>query len=101
MRACFQEKYWGIGLYRDDFWIWGCEGGYAAFTPPNPDISTAIPKEPRYSNAIVFLKHIRRNKSPSRSRPNLRLACKTKTRPLDETGFLQYSENCQPTTVNG
>ena len=24
-----------IGIYRDDFQIWGCVGGYAAYTPPN------------------------------------------------------------------
>ncbi len=35
-----------IGIYRDDSQIWGCIGGYAAYTPPNLGTSTAIPIEP-------------------------------------------------------
>ena len=42
-------RLWVIGIYRDDSQIWGCVGGYAAYTPPNLGTSTAIPKEPRLS----------------------------------------------------
>jgi len=35
-----------IGIYRDDSRMWGCVGGVAAYTPPHPGTSTAIPNEP-------------------------------------------------------
>ncbi len=44
----FIRFYRFIGNRRGETRILGCEGGFAAFTPQNAELTTATPREPFY-----------------------------------------------------
>jgi hypothetical protein len=53
-----------VGIYRDDFQIWGCVGGVTAYTPPYLSTFTAIPEEPYVKN-YTTVRHLQDGKLPA------------------------------------
>jgi hypothetical protein len=58
-----------FGNRRGSTRIWGCVGGYAAYTPPNPGIITVNPNDPEDRGSLWVFVHgkivVRTRASPS------------------------------------